>query len=232
MISKLPKWVEYCAFVLAMTAGFVNGIGLLGFEHQAISHLSGTATLIGTDLINNHPVKLAHLVSILASFFGGALLSGLILKDGTLSLGRRYDVLLIAEAALLFGAIYPMANHAVFGLYLAAGACGIQNGLVTSYSGAIVRTTHITGVITDLGLMFGARLRGEALNRRKLVLFLVITVGFISGGMLSAVLYPALGALVFVFPGIVCVLLAAIYRFNMHRTRIRLKSLGGDQTRG
>lgn len=57
MITKLPKWVEYGAFVLALSAGIVNGIGLLGFEHQAISHLSGTATLIGTDLVNEQSVN-------------------------------------------------------------------------------------------------------------------------------------------------------------------------------
>ncbi|KKD58184.1 membrane protein [Grimontia sp. AD028] len=231
MISKLPKWVEYGAFVLALTAGYVNGIGLLGFEHQAISHLSGTATLIGTDIINSHPVKLVHLLSILAGFFGGALLSGFILKDGTLSLGRRYDFLLIVEAALLLGAIYPMSHNAVYGLYLAAAACGIQNGLVTSYSGAIVRTTHITGIITDLGLMFGARLRGQPVNRRKLVLFVVITVGFVLGGTLSAMLFPILQEKAFVLPAMVCVTLAFIYRIYMRRARIHLKAIAPNQAR-
>ncbi|MEZ8142135.1 hypothetical protein A1OO_19395 [Enterovibrio norvegicus FF-33] len=223
MISKLPKWVEYGAFILALTAGCVNGIGLLGFEHQAISHLSGTATLIGTDMINSHPAQLFHLSSILAGFFGGALLSGFILKDGTLSLGRRYDILLIVEAGLLLGAIYPMQHNAVYGLYLAAAACGIQNGLVTSYSGAIVRTTHITGIITDLGLMFGALLRGQPLNRRKLVLFLVIAIGFILGGTISALIFPILGAYSFAAPAMVCVVLAIIYRIYMHQISIRLR---------
>ncbi|USH03439.1 DUF1275 domain-containing protein [Grimontia kaedaensis] len=229
MISKLPKWVEYGAFILALTAGFVNGIGMLGFEHQAISHLSGTATLIGTDIINSHPVKLVHLLCILAGFFGGAMLSGLILKDGTLSLGRRYDFLLLVEAALLLGAIYPMSQSTVYGLYFAAAACGIQNGLVTSYSGAIVRTTHITGIITDLGLMFGAWLRGQPLNQRKLVLFIVIAIGFIFGGTLSAILFPMLKEKAFVLPASICVILALIYRIHMRRARIHLKAIAPNQ---
>ncbi|CZF77779.1 YoaK family protein [Grimontia marina] len=225
MISKLPKWVEYGAFILALTAGFVNGIGLLGFEHQAISHLSGTATLIGTDIINGHPVKLVHLLCILVGFFGGALLSGLILKDSTLALGRRYDFLLLVEAALLLGAIYPMSQNAVYGLYFAAAACGIQNGLVTSYSGAIVRTTHITGIITDLGLMFGASLRGQPLNQRKMVLFIVIAIGFILGGTASAIVFPVLGAFSFAAPAVVCVSLAIVYRLHMRQAHIRLRDI-------
>jgi len=39
LISKLPKWVEYGAFVLAFVAGCINAIGLLVFEHQAVSHV-------------------------------------------------------------------------------------------------------------------------------------------------------------------------------------------------
>ncbi|MBE1274971.1 YoaK family protein [Enterovibrio baiacu] len=224
MISKLPKWVEYGAFVLAMTAGCVNGIGLLGFEHQAISHLSGTATLIGTDIINNNPVKFVHLMGVLAGFFGGAFLSGVVLKDGTLILGRRYDFLLIIEALLLVAAIYPMQQGVAYGLYFAAAACGIQNALVTSYSGAIVRTTHITGIITDLGLMFGALMRGHPLNQRKLVLFCVIVAGFILGGTVSAIIYPMMGAYSFAAPAFICVALAGVYRVHMWRQRISPKA--------
>lgn len=40
MISQLPKWVEFGAFILALVAGYVNAIGLLGFDHQSVSHLS------------------------------------------------------------------------------------------------------------------------------------------------------------------------------------------------
>ncbi|PKF51619.1 YoaK family protein [Enterovibrio nigricans] len=223
MISKLPKWVEYGAFILALTAGCINGIGLLGFEHQAISHLSGTATLIGTDFINDHPVKLVHLLLIVAGFFGGATLSGLVLKDGTLSLGRRYDLLLVIEAMLLLGAVYPLSHNAIYGLYFASAACGLQNALVTSYSGAIVRTTHITGIITDLGLMFGALLRGQPLNKRKLILFLVIVAGFVLGGVLSGILFPMMGAYSFVVPAAVCISLAIVYRIYMWRARIRMR---------
>nr|WP_255555619.1 YoaK family protein [Enterovibrio paralichthyis] len=221
----MPKWVEYGAFVLALSAGIVNGIGLLGFEHQAISHLSGTATLIGTDLVNEQSVKLIHLSMILIGFFAGATLSGLVLKDGTLALGRRYDLLLLAEAALLLGAIYPLLNNDYYGLYFAAAACGIQNGLVTGYSGAIVRTTHITGVITDLGLMFGAFIRGEPLNKRKLVLFTVIAIGFVLGGVISALIFPVMGSYAFAVPAGVCVILAIVYRLHMRHVHVRLRDI-------
>ena len=54
MISKLPRWVEYGALLLAGLAGSVNAIGLLGFQHQAISHISGTMSLLGSSLLTPH----------------------------------------------------------------------------------------------------------------------------------------------------------------------------------
>ncbi|MFT6904592.1 MAG: uncharacterized membrane protein YoaK (UPF0700 family), partial [Oleiphilaceae bacterium] len=64
MISSLPKWIEYGAFVLAFVAGCINAIGLLGFEHQSVSHVSGTATLIGTSLLTSSGEKTLHLIGI------------------------------------------------------------------------------------------------------------------------------------------------------------------------
>lgn len=47
----------------------------------------------------------------------------------------------------------------MFILYPLAVACGMQNGMVTTWSGAVVRTTHFTGTITDTGLVIGHWLR-------------------------------------------------------------------------
>jgi uncharacterized membrane protein YoaK (UPF0700 family) len=45
--------------------------------------------------------------------------------------------------------------------FWASAACGLQNAMVSTYSGAIIRTTHITGTVTDLGAMIGQYLRGH-----------------------------------------------------------------------
>merc|ERR1719191_1161741 len=39
--------------------------------------------------------------------------------------------------------------------FLVSAACGLQNGMATSYSGAVIRTTHVTGIATDVGLISG-----------------------------------------------------------------------------
>ena len=68
-------------------------------------------------------------------------------------LGRAYGrVFLLGSAILIIAVIieYNVANTTLF-LYLLAVASGLQNGMTTRYSGAVLRTSHITGTITDIG---------------------------------------------------------------------------------
>jgi len=211
VISKLPRWVEYGAFVLALVAGLVNAVGLLGFKHQSISHLSGTATQLGTGIANSTFVDVFHLFLILCSFLIGAAISGYFIRGGALKLGRNYSSLLYLEAIFLFGAIYFLTNDSLNGHYLASAACGLQNALATTYSGAVIRTTHITGIFTDLGIMLGAKLRGEVFDNRKGLLFFLIITGFVTGGILGAFLFSIYKFYALFFPAGVCILLALSY---------------------
>lgn len=212
MISKLPKWIEYGAFILAFVAGCINVIGLLGFEHQSVSHLSGTATLLGTSFFDYSFETTFHLVGVLFAFFMGASLSGFLLHGGTLKLGRHYETALLLEAFLLFFAFYLLSNGSYSGHFAASAACGLQNALATKYSGAVIRTTHLTGIFTDLGIMLGSVLRGEAFDKRKAMLFLLIITGFIFGGTFGTYLFSYLKFKALLAPGCVCLVLAACYR--------------------
>lgn len=218
MISKLPKWVEYGAFVLALTAGWVNAVGLLGFKHQAISHLSGTATLVGAGLINGSLSDVFHLLAVLLSFLLGAVLSGLLLSGNSLKLGRHYGTLLFIEGCLLLAALLLLRQGSYYGHYLASSACGLQNALATTYSGAVVRTTHVTGIFTDLGIMIGSAIKGGGFDKRKAILFLLIVSGFISGGTLGAVAYAHYQFLALLIPALICFCLALSYHSYASKT--------------
>jgi uncharacterized membrane protein YoaK (UPF0700 family) len=211
MISKLPRWVEYGSFILAFVAGLVNSIGLLGVSHQSISHLSGLATLLGTGIINSNYSEVVHLALILLSFLCGSIISGYFVRSGSLKLGRNYSGLLMLEAIFLIGSIYFLSDSLSFGHYLASAACGLQNALATTYSGAIIRTTHVTGIFTDLGIMLGAKLRGEDFDKRKALLFLLIIAGFIIGGSVGAYFFSYLKFYALLIPACICIFLALSY---------------------
>jgi uncharacterized membrane protein YoaK (UPF0700 family) len=218
VISKLPGWVEFGSFVLALVAGCVNAVGLLGLQHQSISHLSGTATLLGIGVAGSALGDVFQLLALLLSFLVGASISGYFLQDGALKLGPNYSGVLTLEATFLFTATYLLTKDYFFGVCLASAACGLQNALATTYSGAVIRTTHITGLFTDLGIMFGAKIRGDHFDNRKALLFLLIIIGFILGGTLGVYLFGALAFYALMIPASICLSLALFY--SIYKTKI------------
>lgn len=207
MFSRLPRWVEYGAFLLALLAGMVNVTGLLSFDHQAVSHVSGTATHVGVAIVEGDRA-LGHLVGILIAFLAGATVSGAMIDGTALRLGRSYGVALALEGGLLLIALFALHRFGAAGEYFASAACGLQNGLITTYSGAVIRTTHLTGLFTDLGLMVGQRVRGRALDRRRGLLYLVIIFVFILGGSVGALVFRRYGVDTLLVPASIAFALA------------------------
>ncbi|QDA58296.1 YoaK family protein [Thermomonas aquatica] len=189
----LPRWVWIGAGLLACVAGMVNVVGYLGFEHQAITHLTGTTTLLGEAVAKRDLRAISHLAGVALAFMAGAALSGMLIQDSTLKLGRRYGVALVLESLLLFAAI-PLFRHGqLAGALLAAMACGLQNAMATTYSGAVIRTSHLSGMFTDLGIGIGHALRGLPLQKRRLMLCGLIIAGFFTGAVLGALLFMHFG---------------------------------------
>ena len=190
---QLSRWVWIGTAALACVAGIVNVVGFLGFQHQAITHLTGNTSLLGAALVAGDDRASLHLLGSIAAFVAGAMLSGLIIQDSTLRLGRRYGVVLTLEAVLLLAAVPLFQRHMVGGALCAAMACGLQNAMATTYSGAVVRTSHLSGMFTDLGIMLGHAVRGMPLARRRLGLCVLVIAFFFAGGLLGAWLFARFG---------------------------------------
>lgn len=186
---RLPTWVWIGAVALSCVAGMVNVVGFLGFEHQAVSHLTGTTSQLGMALAQRDWRSVGHLWGLLIAFSLGAMLSGLIIQDSTLQFGRRYGVVLALESVLLLLSIPLFKQQQIWGALAAATACGLQNALATTFSGAVVRTTHLSGMFTDLGIGLGHLLRGLPLQVRRLTLSGLIISGFLAGGVIGAWLF-------------------------------------------
>ncbi len=218
MMSRLPAWVETGGVALAFIAGTVNAIGFLGFQHQAVSHLTGTSTILGTTLAAGDMATSTHLLFILLFFVAGAVLSGVIIRDAHLRLGRRYGAALLLEAALLLLAMNRLNAGSDTGHYLASAACGLQNAMASTYSGAVIRTTHVSGMFTDLGIMVGQAMRGLRVDRRRFTLYLLLIAGFIGGGLVGAAGYQQWSYTALALPAAIAVFLAVVYWWYRHRS--------------
>jgi uncharacterized membrane protein YoaK (UPF0700 family) len=193
MPERLAAWVWVGAGILAWVAGVVNVVGFLGFQHQAITHLTGNTSLFGAALVAGDAGAALQLFGVLAAFVGGAILSGLIIQDSILQLGRRYGVVLTLESLLLLAAVRAFEHQHALGPLCAAMACGLQNAMATTYSGAVVRTSHLSGMFTDLGIMLGHALRGMPVATRRLGICVLVILLFLAGGVSGAWLFGAVG---------------------------------------
>jgi uncharacterized membrane protein YoaK (UPF0700 family) len=220
MISKLPRWIWAGAWALAFVGGIVNVIGLLGFEHQAITHLTGTTSMLAAALASLDGAAALHFAALIGSFVAGNVLSGFLIQDSTLQLGRRYSLALFLESLLLALAVPLLNRHHLFGLYAASCACGLQNAMVSTYSGAVIRTTHVSGMFTDLGIFLGHSLRGLPVDARRLRLCLLVISGFLSGGVAGAVAFHHLGYSALFLPSGLTASTAFVYGcYLLHRHR-------------
>lgn len=219
MINKLPRWVEIGGFFLALVAGSVNAIALRGFNHQGVSHLSGSSTLLGVELAGGNFPEVLHLALILLSFVAGAVVSGFVIGGESLKLGRRYSVALLFESALLLSAMVFLNRGSLLGHYLASGACGLQNAMTSTYSGAVVRTTHVTGLFTDLGVTLGLWLRGQRADQRRVVLYITLIAGFILGGVFGALGFSAYRFETLIAPATLAAAIALAYLLYLKRNR-------------
>ena len=216
MITKLPKWVLVGGSILAFIAGIINAVGFLGLYHQGITHLTGTTSLLGIAVAQRNGGAALHLLAFIASFVTGAILSGMIIQDSTLKLGRRYGVALVVESLLLFAAV-PLLQRGFFGGdLLASCACGLQNAMVSTFSGASLRTTHMSGVFTDLGVFIGHWVRRLPVDFRRLRLWLWLIFSFGAGGTAGALLFARIGYNTLLLPAALTGLVGLAYGIYRH----------------
>lgn len=151
---------RWLAGYLACVGGFVNSSGFV-LVGNFTSHVTGNVGRLANDAATGQYAAALAALSLVLCFFGGAFVASVIIESRFLggSTSRSYALALAIETSLLllFTALsyvtdsaHPRARDAEAALLCAA--MGLQNALVSRLSGAVVRTTHLTGVVTDLGI--------------------------------------------------------------------------------
>ena len=200
MIAKLPAWIGVGAFFLACTAGSLNVFALESVLEQPVSHLSGVSSLLGLNIAQGNTTNTLHFFLLILTFFAGSALSGFLIREKQLQLGRRYGFSLLIECFLILLCWYIFDSHPGAGLLILSGACGLQNAMATTYSGAVIRTTHLTGIFTDLGITLGNFFAGIPVPFKKVVLLSSIVFGFLFGAFITGLFIQKLGKAILFLP--------------------------------
>ncbi len=218
--ASIPPWIVAGGLLLTLGAGMINAVGFLGVHHQAITHLTGTVSIMGIESARADYSMAGRAFLVIVFFFLGAVLSGFIIQQSSLRLGRRYGVALTIESLLLLAAVYYFQRDAFTGDYLASMACGLQNALATGYSGAVIRTTHLTGIVTDLGLASGHFLRHQPVDWSRFRLHSALLLGFFAGSVIGALGFTRHGYNTLLAPAVLTGIAGLGYTLYRHFRRV------------
>ena len=213
MLTRLPKWILWGGAVLAFSAGCVNTAALMGFTNLSVSHVTGNVSLFSAAVVHLEGSSVLYIGASLLSFLAGAILSGFVIGQTSLKLGRRYGSALYIEAALLLISYFLYQQNDYLGQLAAAMACGLQNAMVATYSGAVIRTTHLTGLTSDMGAAIGNWLAGRPISKPKLGFQAIIWYCFCGGGAVGAFLYTKVGYGALFVPITIVFIAAFVYNF-------------------
>ncbi|MDO8713878.1 MAG: YoaK family protein [Polynucleobacter sp.] len=213
--------------VLAFVAGAINAGGFLAV-HQYTSHMTGVVSSVADEFVlGNVGMALAGLVS-LAFFVSGAATTAILINWARRrNMHGKYALALLLEAVLLliFGLVganlNTLANLLVpLAVLLLCFIMGLQNAIVTKISEAEIRTTHMTGIVTDLGIELGrlfywnrhgkpSDLHFVKANRDKLFIHGMILFLFFFGGIAGAWAFKSIGFSATIPIAVLLILMAA-----------------------
>jgi len=193
---------------LTFVAGATNAGGFLAVG-QYTSHMTGVVSNIADAIVLGHVVVALGSLCMVLAFLGGAMCTAVLVNWGLRrTLLSAYGLPLLLESLLLliFGLFGGAINlvGAIFvplTVLLLCFIMGLQNAVITKISHAEIRTTHVTGLLTDFGIELGKLLYvntndGTApvlANRHKLALQGKLITSFLVGGLVGAMGFKQAG---------------------------------------
>jgi uncharacterized membrane protein YoaK (UPF0700 family) len=223
--ARTQKANRHLGLALTFVAGATNAGGFLAVG-QYTSHMTGIVSAMADDVALGQIGLVLDGLGGLLSFIAGAACSAVLFNWAKRrQLYSKYALSLLLEAVLLliFGLLG--ANLAQrMGLFvpvtvtLLCFIMGLQNAIITKISKAEIRTTHVTGLVTDLGIELGKLFYWNKINRQVLVLgnrdrlrlLASLLAMFFVGGVVGAIGFKHLGYLSTVPLAAVLIMLAAV----------------------
>lgn len=217
------------AALLSTVAGVVNIVGLLSF-HTLTTNVTGHFAFFSQRLFfENYRLAWISILFVIF-FFVGAFIANTAMElmvkqtiQPSYKLPISLEIVFLTVVAVL---THFSDNTPVLSACILLLAMGLQNALVTKISGSVVRTTHLTGLFTDMGIelsqmMFYKKNKERYRLKRSISLKLIIIGGFFAGGILGALLHTIYQVWTLLVP--IALLVVALYHDNMRLNYLHIR---------
>lgn len=228
-------------FLMAFQAGVINAGGFLACK-RFVTHTTGMATHFAYELANLHFPEAVSMLTVPLFFLVGAMITSYFVDlphHRQQEPNFRMPALLIVVCLLFAMCLGEIGAFGIYGensgprdyafMALLCLASGLQNAMITNANGVVVRTTHLTGITTDLAasfvrLLFPHDRKAATTDRDRLASFarLGIILSFILGSAASAFLFLKAEYLGFMLPVFTSIYLLIYF---IRRTTPRMEKL-------
>lgn len=197
------------AILLAAVAGALNASGFQAAGFFS-ANMTGNVSSLSDQIGLGHFGVSGMFIALILAFVTGAFCSGLLIEAGRRR-GIRgiYAYSILLEAALLAGLAIADLTLPTFGtglLIALSFIMGLQNAATTRISDARVRTTHVSGMATDIGLGLASLAYGNGPQRLKL--HLSTLAAFLLGGIGGVVIYLTIGGWLMLVVALILLIIA------------------------
>jgi hypothetical protein len=192
--APTKKAAVVMGLLLALNSGFINGCCLSGAatadgSKQAVAAVTASWTNSALGMASGNMAQFGFLGKIIVAFISGSAIAGFLNPKPTPFLVEPSSyrgsfgigAFLLVLAAIQLEEVKTVKS----GLLLCAMANGIQNSVTSTMTQNLCRTSHFTGISSDMGTFAGQVLRGNPENLFKLKVFAGLAACFWMGGYLS-----------------------------------------------
>lgn len=185
------------ASTLSFVAGFINTTGILSFKILT-TNVTGHFAYFAEETAYSNFFGSLYFILYVFSFFIGSFTANTIVEYLYQSSQKYYYYIpILLESFLVYSVIYFWHSNTLsleFQASILLFAMGMQNSLVTKISNSVVRTTHLTGLFTDLGidlsqLIFEKNTEKRSFVKMNIQIKSTIVIFFFAGGLSGGILY-------------------------------------------
>lgn len=193
--------------ITAVSAGMVN-VSSVSMFFAFTSNITGHYAILADEISSGRYEEIIIVASWLFLFFMGSFVSNYIIINSKLSRFVAHSIPLVLEMLILIGVGFygihyyqeTLSETEVL-VALLLFTMGLQNGLTATISNFAVKTTHLTGLTTDLAIYTSMYLNSEyrkkPIVKEKIRLFLTIMICYVGGGILAGMVTHKFGFYIF-----------------------------------